>query len=156
QPGDIDRLAKAGVLEGRGLRAAAEALKLFEGDRPPSEMPLPSAFAEVSSNQLLALGRSLADIRQQEAVQLRAGRGGDSGKAAAGTNLINAALTAVRHFESNISASPIGMLNLERLEMHPAGVERGALLATIPLAPLEKTSVVHKEWSVTTNEFTSI
>jgi hypothetical protein len=39
------------------------------------------------------------------------------------------------------------MLNLERIEMSPAGLERGELLATIPLAPKERTSVVQKEWS---------
>ena len=48
------------------------------------------------------------------------------------------------------------MLNLERLAMVPAGMQRGELIATIPLAPKEKTSVTHKEWSVTAKEFTSI
>jgi hypothetical protein len=33
---------------------------------------------------------------------------------------------------------------------------RGALLATIPLAPKERTAVVQQEWSVTSKEFTSI
>jgi hypothetical protein len=45
---------------------------------------------------------------------------------------------------------------LERIEMAPAGMERGGLIATIPLAPLEETAVIQKEWSVTTKEFTSI
>src|SRR6266436_2621371 len=40
--------------------------------------------------------------------------------------------------------------------MTPVGIQRGELLATIPLAPREKTAVVQKEWSVTTKEFTSI
>jgi hypothetical protein len=71
-------------------------------------------------------------------------------------NLKNAAIVATQNFEANISATPIGMLNLERLEMKPAGIERGGLIATIPLAPKERTSVIHKEWSVTTKEFTSI
>ena len=47
-------------------------------------------------------------------------------------------------------------MNLERLEMVPAGITRGELIGTIPLAPGEKTAVVQKEWSVTTKEFTSI
>ena len=51
---------------------------------------------------------------------------------------------------------PIGYINLERLEMAPAGIVRGELVATIPLAPLEETAVVQKEWSVTSKEFTSI
>jgi hypothetical protein len=64
---------------------------------------------------------------------------------------------ANRGFEINTSnADWVGMLNLERLEMNPAGIQRGELIATIPLAPLEKTAVSHKEWSVTSKEFTSI
>jgi hypothetical protein len=63
---------------------------------------------------------------------------------------------AVNAFENNIAVAPLGMLNLERLEMTPVGIERGELITTIPLAPLEETAVVHKEWSVTSQEFTSI
>ena len=71
-------------------------------------------------------------------------------------NLVNAAIVAIKWLEANFAVTPIGMLNLERLEMTPVGIERGGLLATIPLAPLEQTAVVHKEWSVTSKEFTSI
>jgi GH18 family chitinase len=71
-------------------------------------------------------------------------------------NLINLGIGATNGFEANVTATPVGMLNLERLEMTPAGIERGGLLATIPLAPKEQTAVVQKEWSVTTKEFTSI
>jgi hypothetical protein len=72
------------------------------------------------------------------------------------TNSLNTATLALTGFEENVTATPIGWLNLERLEMTPAGIERGELLASIPLAPLEQTSVVQKEWSVTSQEFTSI
>ncbi|MBV8886364.1 MAG: glycoside hydrolase family 18 protein, partial [Chroococcidiopsidaceae cyanobacterium CP_BM_RX_35] len=71
-------------------------------------------------------------------------------------NLTNKAIGATNVFEADVTATPIGMLNLERLEMTPAGIERGELLATIPLAPMEQTAVVQKEWSVTSQEFTSI
>ena len=40
--------------------------------------------------------------------------------------------------------------------MATAGIVRGELIATIPLAPLEETAVAQKEWSVTSKEFTSI
>jgi hypothetical protein len=70
--------------------------------------------------------------------------------------LLNTGLVATNAFSQSADATPIGMLNLERLEMTPAGIERGELLATICLAPLEQTAVVQKEWSVTTKEFTSI
>jgi hypothetical protein len=69
---------------------------------------------------------------------------------------LNAAVVAAKVFERAFNVTPIGMLNLERIEMTPVGVERGELIATIPLAPLEETAVVHKEWSVTSKEFTSI
>jgi hypothetical protein len=78
---------------------------------------------------------------------------GATGNAA---NLLNSARVALSSLRFNIAATPIGMLNLERLEMTPAGIQRGELIATIPLAPLEKTAVIHKEWSVTSKEFTSI
>lgn len=69
---------------------------------------------------------------------------------------VNAAIVAHKSFQAQVAATPIGMLHLEQVEMTPAGIERGELLATIPLAPKERTSVVQKEWSVTTKEFTSI
>ena len=40
--------------------------------------------------------------------------------------------------------------------MTPAGIERGGLIATVPLAPKEHTFVLQKEWSVTSQEFTTI
>jgi hypothetical protein len=63
---------------------------------------------------------------------------------------------ASRGFAINTAAQPVGMLNLERIEMTPAGIQRGELIATIPLAPGEETAVTHKEWSVTSKEFTTI
>jgi hypothetical protein len=69
---------------------------------------------------------------------------------------LNAGAAATFALQQSADVMPIGMLNLERLEMTPAGIEQGELLATIPLAPLEQTAVAQKEWSVTTKEFTSI
>jgi len=74
----------------------------------------------------------------------------------AATNLYNTALNAAGVLAQNGALPPIGLLNLEQLEMTPAGVQRGGLLATVPLAPQERTSVVQQEWSVTEQEFTSI
>jgi len=75
---------------------------------------------------------------------------------AAASNLVTAAQGAVDAFTSAVKITPIGMLHLERVEMSPAGIERGELLATIPLAPMESTSVVQHEWSVTNQELSSI
>jgi hypothetical protein len=73
--------------------------------------------------------------------------------------LARAAVIATKGLSLNTDGrgvQPIGYMNLERLEMAPAGIVRGELIATIPLAPLEETAVIQKEWSVTSREFTSI
>jgi hypothetical protein len=70
----------------------------------------------------------------------------------AGSLLVQAATIANKGLQFNTSGRDtfnIGNLNLERLEVAPAGIVRGELIATIPLAPLEETPVVQKEWSVT-------
>ena len=66
------------------------------------------------------------------------------------------AISAYDAFKNAVAVSPIGMLHLERIETAPAGIEQGELVGTIPLAPKETTSVVQKEWTVTSQEFSSI
>jgi hypothetical protein len=48
---------------------------------------------------------------------------------------------------------PIGLLHLERLEMIPLPVERGELAYSLPLAPDEKVTLAHREWSVREEQF---
>ena len=177
QPGEVDSATKA-------MKAAGEAgtptpdsslwdtLRLFEGSPMPSELPPATAFANTQPATLLAFGRAVASLRQQGLKKLQKQSAGVStvnaqitdgaivldpaasiGKALA---RVNTALLVNNIFEQNVAAAPIGMLNLEHLEMTPAGIERGELLATIPLAPREQTSVVQTEWSNTSKEFTSI
>jgi len=147
-------------------------LKKFEGTPMPSELPHPGAFAKIPTATLLAFGKVVLELRQQALSQMKnappstlASDGArptvtpmalDSANIGKAMNAVNSGIIANKSFEANVSATPIGMLNLERLEMTPAGIERGELLATIPLAPKEETAVVQKEWSVTTKEFTSI
>ena len=52
--------------------------------------------------------------------------------------------------------APIGRLHLERIEMYPAGVEKGELVFTVPMAPGETVTISHKEWSTSTREFEEI
>lgn len=106
--------------------------------------PEPSALAVVPVDSLRKFGNAVVEERRTAA-----------GEPDGGARL-RAALSAVAGLEVNTAESPLGMLNLERLEMAPAGIERGELVATIPLAPLEETAVVEKEWSVQSKEFTSI
>jgi hypothetical protein len=63
---------------------------------------------------------------------------------------------AVAGFQSHMNIEPVGYLHLERIEMYPAGVERGELVHSIPLAPGETVNVSHKEWSVSEKEFEDI
>jgi|GEM_PF-1488752 len=70
--------------------------------------------------------------------------------------LLQISRDALNAFRAAMRVSPIGMLHLERIEMSPAGVERGELLATIALAPGEKTAVEQKEWTVTEEELSTI
>ncbi len=48
---------------------------------------------------------------------------------------------------------PMGLLYLERLEMTPGLVERGELSYSLPLAPNEKVTLAHREWSVKEEQF---
>lgn len=63
---------------------------------------------------------------------------------------------AIRGFRSRMAIEPVGNLHLERIEMYPAGVERGELAHSVPLAPGETVNISHKEWSVSEKEFEEI
>ena len=143
-------------------------LQQFEGAPLVSQLPSPSAFANISAADLVTFGKGLVVVRKQAVQQLQPLQPSNpaSGASAATTtatqslslaqNLLNSSSVATNSFSINASTSNMGMLNLERLEMTPDGVERGGLLATIPLAPKERSAVVQMEWSVTSQEFTSI
>jgi hypothetical protein len=164
-------LAKSGFLTGLSLRPGEVAavgelmtasrnvevpdpntmtvLQSFESSRMPSLLPKPDKLTTISTSTLRDFGQTLLDLRKQKLSPAAA-------PTAADIISYNAGVAAVNAFELNITVAPIGWLNLERIVMTPVGIERGELIATIPLAPLEQTAVVHKEWSVTTKEFTSI
>jgi hypothetical protein len=108
---------------------------------PPAPGPAPTTGAAPSA----AAGPISAAVVAVSSAQL-----------ASAVNLVTSAQAAVDAFANAVKISPIGMLNLERLEMSPAGIERGELLSTIPLAPGETTSVVEHEWTVTSQDYSSI
>jgi len=111
------------------------------------------AVAQIGSSLPAATGQSAISTYVEPAPPVPTATQIDLGTA---QHLLNLVAVANKGLDINIAATPIGMVNLERLEMAPAGIERGELIATIPLAPGERTAVVQKEWSVTTKEFTSI
>jgi len=174
QPGETDAVRSA-IATGNSANNAAPSdslwplVRQYEGTPLASQLPPTSAFANVPVSDLTAFGNGLVAVRQQAVQRLQqttptasaatntAGQPTDSTQSVgAATDSLNTALVQVRSLGTNTSTSHLGMLNLERLEMTPAGIERGGLIATIPLAPKERTFVVQKEWSVTTQEFTSI
>ncbi|MBN2035735.1 MAG: type II secretion system protein GspG [Chitinispirillaceae bacterium] len=59
-------------------------------------------------------------------------------------------------FRSVIEREPVGYLHLERVEFHPAGIERGELVYSVPLSPGEEVNLMQKEWSNTSEEFERI
>jgi hypothetical protein len=158
-PGEVDKVAAN--LEGD--RGALATLRSFEGLAVSSTLSA-REVARLPTSTLLEFGEAVVQSRkarlpdggppvvegQQLATVLS-----DKLKANATIDYHNA-FAALETFRNAFKVSPIGLLNLERLEMTPAGVQRGELIATIPLAPKEKTTVTHKEWSVTSREFTSI
>ncbi len=157
-----------------GDRIPWEVLSAYEGSGTLGQLPSHDALSGVAAQNLVNFANALADIRRQAALQPAAvSTGADPADATApvvvaspittglggvgiAVNAYASTVSAIRDFQSNVAATPIGMLNLERLEMTPIAVQRGELIATIPLAPGETTSVIQKEWSVTSSEFTSI
>ena len=144
-------------------------LRQFEGTPLSSQIPSPSAFVNVTDSDLTAFGNALVTLRQQAVESLkqttaaplvstdaRASSTDTAQKLGSALNLLNRAVVANKGLANSITASPVGWLNLERLEMTPAGIERGDLIATVPLAPKEHTFVAQKEWSVISQEFTTI
>ncbi|MBC6463225.1 hypothetical protein HKK72_36125 [Actinomadura sp. HBU206391] len=169
RPGEVDAVRGRLRAEGTAARAQGtvvpdsllELLASFERPALLSPPPPPGDFADVSVAALHAFGQAVVDLRRQGAerldeVRAEGVRAVPSAEVGQGRQALHSAVVAVKALEVNAAVTPIGMLNLERLEMAPAGIERGELIATIPLAPLEETAVTHKEWSVQSKEFTSI
>jgi hypothetical protein len=170
QAGEVDLVQAASAPAGAANAAPNPlyaTLKAFEGSPLPAALPPSSAFSAVADADLVAFGKALVDVRQRAANLAANPPAGASVTRAAiapkvdpavATNLLNSAILSTDALTkaTTTATSPIGMLNLERIEMTPAGIERGGLLATIPLAPKERTVVVQQEWSVISQEFTSI
>ncbi|WP_369213435.1 hypothetical protein, partial [Streptomyces flavofungini] len=119
------------------------------------EAPHAEDLAAVPVGALRALGEELVAVRRSLLEEAESA-GADGSVTGPERQALHSALVAVKGLAANAGSSRVGLMNLERLEMVPAGIERGELVATIPLAPLEETAVVQKEWSVQKKEFTSI
>jgi hypothetical protein len=164
-PGDTDsvrrHLESAGPPNTRvrqAERITSSTLELLQSFEQPVVAALRPGIATVAAippNELTTFANTVVAVRE---ARVAAARGGQLSMLAMGEMLgsLNAAVVAARGLEVNSTIQPLGMLNLERIEMVPAGIQRGELIGTIPLAPGEETAVTHKEWSVTSKEFTTI
>ncbi|TMR07378.1 hypothetical protein ETD83_00945 [Actinomadura soli] len=139
-----------------------ELLASFEEPGVPPLLPAAQVLAGVPVEVLQRFGRAVVELRRADLERCTAERAGADTATGADTaagaarNDLHRALLAVKGLELGSETSLVGALNLERLEMTPAGIERGELVGTVPLAPLEQTAVTQKEWSVQKKEFTSI
>jgi hypothetical protein len=59
-------------------------------------------------------------------------------------------------FEERMKVEPVGRLHLERIDMTPAGVMRGELMHSVGLAPHEKVTLIHREWSSRETSFEKV
>jgi len=59
-------------------------------------------------------------------------------------------------FEARMRVEPIGRLHLERLDVVPAGLTRGPLVSSVPLAPKETVTFSHREWAIRSEEFVKL
>jgi len=59
-------------------------------------------------------------------------------------------------FKENMSVECVGYLHLERMNYTPSGIERGELVYSVPLSPVEEVNIKHREWSHITEEFERI
>lgn len=147
EPGDGDHAPPVSA-------ATLNLLAAFEEPLVPSMRPDIAAASQVPAAELETFTKTLIDLRTDRLQSARVRRSEtEVGQLA---RLLNTAIVAARGLEIRVTAPPVGMLNLERVEMVPAGIQRGELVSTIPLAPGEETAVTHKEWSVTSQEFTTI
>ena len=140
------------------LPLSAQTLDLFrsfERALVPGLRPGLASVAAVPLTELAAFAEALVQVRAQKARLLNTERASFV-RAGDALQSLNAAVVTARYLANDTAVQPLGMLNLERIEMVPSGIERGELVATIPLAPGETTAVTHKEWSVTSSEFTTI
>ncbi|PTA47811.1 type II secretion system protein GspG [Micromonospora sp. RP3T] len=110
-------------------------------------LDLAQALTDRPAEHLLTAGR-MAALDDATFVRL--------GQAVAGLRATPATTYAVAAFQQRLRIAPVGRLHLERIEMCPAGTERGELVFTVPMTPMETVTVSHKEWSIAKDEYEQI
>ncbi len=68
-------------------------------------------------------------------------------------NLTGGTTAAQWALKQCLKVEPVGYLLLERVDFTPAGVERGELVGSVPLAPGEEVHVSRREWTTSSEDF---
>jgi len=133
----LERLGDMEAIEGQDVdRDAFRRIAALAGTlaaRPSDHLAVAREVAEVPDTTLVAFARQASSLADSVAL-----------------------VPVIDAFEVQQTISPIGRLYLERIEMYPAGIERGELVYTVPLAPGETQTLSHKEWSTSSQEYEQI
>jgi hypothetical protein len=154
--------------------ALLDAVQHFVEGGGVDQMTLARNLRDVPASSISAFGRALADLRATQPVLAASGPSAArvTGIAPMSTQVVLgsfrgptavvgrpsalATRSAVAAFEYELGISFVGSLHLERVDMIPAGTERGELIANVVLAPAETVTIFHKEWSTMEQDFQSI
>ncbi|MGN9908829.1 type II secretion system protein GspG [Phytohabitans sp. LJ34] len=118
------------------LRQAAQALAAA-ATAPARAPQAAQLLATVGADDLIDAARRIDALRERQS-------------ASSGLEMM------ISRFVERRRVEPVAWLHLERVEMTPVGVERGELVATVPMAPGEKVFVSHKEWATHSSELEDI
>jgi hypothetical protein len=115
-------------------RLFSVATKLSVAQRPMSTMELASSLAPISFDAIMQFAERATTVKE--------------------LSIEGRLFLELNNRRRKIS--PIGRIHLERVEMYPAGVQKGELMFTVPMAPGESVAISHKEWSTSSREFEDI
>src|SRR5688572_17169414 len=104
-----------------------DTLRAYEIAPIPALRPDISRVAEIPLQELTAFAQALAAEREMEVRRMSGERAQE--RSASVLSKLNAAVVTTRYLVHASTVQPIGLLSLERLEMTPAGIERGELVA---------------------------
>jgi hypothetical protein len=114
---------------------ASAVTRLFEPGTAPSTVELAALLAPVPQSVLLEFAKFSAAVLEDIGIDIG---------------------VLVGLLEKHFQIAPIGRLHLERIEVYPAGLQRGELVFSVPMAPGETVTISHKEWSTSSQEYEDI
>lgn len=137
--------------EKKKVKDALEIIKpiVVAGDSVEA-IKISSQLATVDYKTLVKIGYILAEIRKTERLPVKTTKGVTPSPSIQPASVVtsNEILNSTHQFEERMKKSNYGWIHLEQLDMKPSGeTVEGELLYSLPLAPNEKVTLTHKEWS---------